>query len=856
MAQAAAKNTRTSFAPSTGRLSQTSAHPTPSSQQMNDWSNILSSTSSTDRLRDSYAQDGTRPEIKSKRRSIRNSILLSRPKKIKRQNITADSVAQMSPLTAIAEYSRSSSDIPLSELPTHVTPKRTPEKRPESSAWPLPKAEPGPSGMTPSSSRTNAIRAIMPEPIEERRSEDVQELQMPTFGREESQTSILSPPKLTRECSSGSMPFHPIPPLPLFAKSKQAEAVRRAGSPSRESYKSVETTASSILETPFGDAQEFLTPNPSPIHLDKSGLPSQEELEQGWETSVSELGSPSTKGALRDFREKRSSKNFGLEVLPNDNRSRSQQQSDVFVPRRASTSPRRMSRPNLKRASTSASNNPYAKYAGYTSFRNSAKRHSMFANVETVSRASSQRSGVQRENHSKLSEHGLKKRPNSIASSSSAHWEWPLLGDSDGGETPRNSRKGHRRQNCVRISIPVSYSMTFPPTAEEPEEEKTPEVTRTVKQEELVVAEDKIIYDKVETHISPFRDPNRPVLKPVRRDGFVEVPLTRPEDKKIESVPSSAKKAGKKPQDIQVPSRKDRKLSVFPTPLQSPTYIYGQPETPPEKTPPPCAEMTPSFGLEIPPSPKEPTSPCPSAYRIRGPRTPPRARSPRLRTAGVNSASPRRSSKTPQATATNTEAPWSTDNGILDSVMQLRRMNSEVMEDKRDRTMQVYRNLGRNSRSVSASSSFRDSFRDSIMSLKALTEVADSRNRSRSHVTIPDPARVRDGKENAPSPTAFRTRSNAPSPEASRTNMPFSKSSLIGLGLSECGLDEVERASRTWEEDYNANRSPDGSAKKNAAAAARKQAASASRTMRRIEKEKERERQASLNKGGSGRETR
>jgi hypothetical protein len=447
------------------------------------------------------------PRSKLKRDRSRHSLTLPRsvrPRKGKKA-IALVNLQQRSPLSAITERSQTNSvaspDLNvIAEMPIHITPKTTPEKdeksdgqnenkapkiamgRPASTAWPLPR--PQWMSVLQQGTRATSVPSELPvpevvEPLAER----------PPLGQRNA--SIISQ-------ESGIAPEQPVPPLP--SNTSGLRYPHRRTSKLRISTASIDTANSSILEDAPASSQSDTDLTSvslfSPLSNSNAGRHADSEV---WDhSSFTRLGSPPGRQTMRSLRMKQMSHGSFRGVIGQDPLQRmgstgqghdTRNDQDPTQARRSASflqvPTEGHQRPPIRHGSlrspprlTVLGPSPLGDLlrhssAGPTGPRQQAQRHSMFEGCGSQSQDTDALRSVSGNNMIPLRS---QKRPASVSAPRPFQWDQATLQPArpatmiDG-----NGRKGHKRQNCIRISNlpPITIGSapnTFPPTVEESEE--------------------------------------------------------------------------------------------------------------------------------------------------------------------------------------------------------------------------------------------------------------------------------------------------------------------------------------------------------------------------------------------------
>ncbi len=383
-----------------------------------------------------------------------------------------------SPLSAITEQSgtntnEASPSVGIAELPTKITPKSTPDKDEDlpirrclSPQWPLTSTarasfNDAPTIIQVPASRKSSLMRINStgHSISPRR---------PSFGqRSISLASTLS-----------IAPEDPLPPLPSITPNHWPAGRR---SRLRLSGASIDTIGSSVLggRTSPSQTETDLTSigvGTPPIDLNPIGLQAYNRDSQGWETAtVITTGSPKARHATkyRSGKAGCSSLRASIGNHASSQKTQSEQVTDSrgpgsLIPRLTGSTLTTVDYSNWKSTVTSRANSvrsyisplvpaPIARTGSGHQTGTVAARHSMYeqhSNIDTLTMDSP----VLREvsgNPTSPIRRPASSRPASIASENPFHWDRNSLqirSSSALRSTPGSQRKGHKRQNCVRIS--------------------------------------------------------------------------------------------------------------------------------------------------------------------------------------------------------------------------------------------------------------------------------------------------------------------------------------------------------------------------------------------------------------------
>ena len=650
-----------------------------------------------------------------RRRSLRNSFSHSlrvpktrHQKKIERA-MPLNPVAR-SPLSVITEISDPTTSIispaiGIAELPTETTPKTTPPRddnvslpaRPDSIQWPLPVLKRMSKDTTPVIQTNSAARNTKLMRMHST-GRNIDPLLMSVGQRSISVASTLS-----------TAPEDPLPPLPLFAPPRHSH---RRDSKMRFSTASTDTVGSSVLgagaTSPSQSGTDFTSVSlASPcIDLNPSGLQDLEPGSDGWEGAAVTIGSPPGKQTKQGYRNRTSAVGSLRASIGSNSLLRSTSTSHGPDRTNGNSLLPRAGRSNL--SSLDASNWMQAPSSTGGSFRNSltasllppiarngmtSERHSMFEQHTGIDKLAPDSAVPQDIAKPSLNRQSSQRRPASVASSNPFHWDQRsrLPETSTARRNPPGSlRRGHKRQNCVRISnlpaIDISRrNSKLPQMVEEEEEQQHPETPPRKKGKipGLILLEqgEEALIDisRQQAQKSPSPSPfhNRPILEPTPR-------LKKPAYSSASSTDSSD--SPRRDSDIFSNSRYD--------PSAPNAFARGIPDRQWPLSPTPQNHVklnqTPLAlrFIEEPYDPESPVLPSPNlrsatlfvgASRVQEPRNLPASR---------------RSSRTssPSPLISRTTKKGSSDD-LRRSVMLLRRMNSET-RDKRDRISKLYRNIG------------------------------------------------------------------------------------------------------------------------------------------------------------------
>jgi hypothetical protein len=457
-----------------------------------------------------------------------------------------------SPLSAITEQSgtnttEASPSIGIAELPTEITPKSTPDRdgniqpigRSLSPQWPL---------TTSNKMSRNGASTIIPVPP----SRNGTVVRMCSAG---SSISPIQPSLLPRTISVASTvsiaPEDPLPPLPSITPNQW-----RTGRKSRLrlSAASVDTIGSSVLG---GERMSLSQPETDltfpglgtpPIDLNPIGLQAYDQEIQGWEpATVITTGSPKARHATK-YRTGKAGYGSLRASIGHSSSSQNAKSSQVtesrdgssFIPRplgsalnpvnvrgwRSNVS----SRANSVRSFVSPSvTDPTARMGSGYKKGTVAARHSMYEQHTSIGRFNMD-PDVLPCGQASPPRRPASSRPASIASENPFHWDRNSLqtGLSSGLRTsPGSQHKGHKRQNCVRISnIPVvdtsCRSSKLPQMTEEEEDSSETAASQTMTIPGLTLIQQEKQFENVDSRqhrldSSPFLI--RPILEPTSWKG-------------------------------------------------------------------------------------------------------------------------------------------------------------------------------------------------------------------------------------------------------------------------------------------------------------------------------------------------
>ena len=618
-----------------------------------------------------------------------------------------------SPLSAITEFSdpntstrEVSPSMLIAEMPTETTPKPTPPSinqenyppRPLPTAWPL--------AVTKRKSQD-----VGPITADTRKDRNTTIMRMNSTGHSMAPNRpSMGQRSISMSSSMSSAPEGPLPPLPI--KMAPSTKLQRRSSNIRSSVASTTTVDSSVLgNTIFSASKDGSEDSSLTRASPRLELERHEQQTHSWEPSTMTMGmSPgrqkkhSYRNGIANVSSLRASN--GINSLlraastsrANEGRTRdtSLQQSDLATIDASSWNPDLSIRNGSFRKSLSPSlPAPIARPGPAFGARSVSKRHSMYEQLNG-SGTFSNPFLVQDSSRSNdaSGRRPSQPRPASVASSNSFQWDSHIV--SNGRDA---SVRGHKRQNCVRITNlpPVDMSRRnskLPQMTEEEEEQlEEPAVKNAaIPGLALIQPEDEMVIRRISQRElqpspspSPFR--NRPILNPTSR-------LRRPTWSRASST-----------EDCDSP-RPDS--DVFGSQYDPKTPILFGASTPEKAwplTPTPASniklnQQTPSRlnPISEPYDPESPILPSPTLLSaalfpnnprsgIKGPRAPPSTYSNR---------SSRNASPSPIIARQKQSA-----DDLRRSVMLLRRMNSDTLN--KDCVSKIYRNIADEYRASSSS---------------------------------------------------------------------------------------------------------------------------------------------------------
>jgi hypothetical protein len=674
-----------------------------------------------------------------------------------------------SPLSAITEFSDSntrdvSPAIGAVELPTEITPTTTPprhrdvakEPQPMSTQWPL--------------------------RSDKRRSQDVMQtatgfgndrnnalMRMNSTGRSVGPSRVSLGQRSVSMASTISVaPGDPLPPLPTIVTSRYPQ---RSDSRVRSSMASTDTVGSSVLGTvgfpPSHDVTDQIdsTAESPRVALSPSLLQEYESRPESWGPTAVTVGTPpgtKTSHGLRNgaagigsFRAsignplpRMTSINQGPGTMQYDNID-GLADSGLTTIDASTWGPGLSARGNSFRKSLSPSlPAPVAGYGLPRQYRRPAARHSMYEQRSGIGKISWNPAVLEGNSSYEVSPNRRPPhpRPASVGPSDPFQCDQkklPILPNLNFNKSPGSQNRGHKRQNCVRISIlpAVDVSRKAEKLSQMAEEDEQPETPmrgdNNIPGLHLIEQYgDNLTYKPAPpggpASLSPFR--NRPVLYPTSR---TRATYSRASTRESPASPRPDFDVfGASPYDPKTPSifgsaSLGRHWPLSPTPLNNVKL-----------------NATPSAALKTISEPYDPESPIlpsptlisatlfPRKYTLHGPRNlPSGAHSGRSSRTTSPSPLQRMSHNSNSTTTANTKR--SGDDDLRRSAMMLRRMNSDLNSTSRDRVSKIYRNITNeyagslssiNSRSPSVAdgtrgpSSVNENENDNLVPLPLITE--------------------------------------------------------------------------------------------------------------------------------------
>ena len=629
-----------------------------------------------------------------------------------------------SPLSAITEFSDpnpttrdASPAIGAVELPTEITPTTTPPRpgdmlnagRPFSTQWPL--------------------------RVDKRRSQDV----MPTatgYGVDRNSSLMrinstghsIDPSRVSLGRRSISMastisvaPGDPLPPLPTIFVNRHPQ---RNNSRVRSSVASTDTVGSSVLGTAIfsashdGTEDTELTVESPRIALSPSLLHEYGSRPESWGPTAVTMGTPPGTQTSRGLRNGgagigsfRASIGNPLSRITSTSQAPISSQYDrpdglagpiLTAIDQSGWDSGQPARGNTFRKSLSPSlPAPVNRYGLPHQYGKPAARHSMYEQHIGIGKISFNANSLREASGDEISPtlRPSQPRPASVGTSKPIHWDQNLLStlrNVDLNKSPTSQRRGHKRQNCVRISnLPPTdggwRARELPQTAEEEEQLETPKKQRSdIPGLSLVQEKEDVVYKLVPSEgppsPSPFR--NKPTLNPTSRSW--QMPHSRGSNRESSGSPRpdsdvfSASPYDPKTPNIFSTISPDRQWPLSATPLNS----IKLNATPPSTLKPISEPYDPDS--PILPSPTLVSATLfPRKFALHGPRTQPTS----ARSSRAASPSPLQRMSRNANTSTIATKHRSGD-GLRRSVMLLGRMNSDVYNGSQgDRVSKIYRNM-------------------------------------------------------------------------------------------------------------------------------------------------------------------
>jgi hypothetical protein len=628
-----------------------------------------------------------------------NSLNISKTRRQqKNEKAIAKNTLLLSPLSAITEFTDQSTTPNVAELPTSITPRQTPEKqrigrpwgRPASIQWPLPLALRRPKDTPITEVKSIPARdAIL---IRKGSIDITSQLKRPSMGRSISMASAIS-----------DVPAGPLPPLPLG--NVQRYSKQNPGT-ARRSNASLDTIGSSVLGSipnspartnPYNPATPNMGLSSSGLHQFSParargsqsaimiGIAAGRKAEQG---TVKGSGTHSFRASIDEQASIRRVSN-GRTVDRSDQRFKNAHlfEDSLKTIDARHWKPDLPSRPVSYRTAPSPSLPTPIARRPYDVF--TAEHRSMFENKVLVEkRASNPVEGSAGEILTGSPRQLAPPRPASVASGNPYQWDLkpPLLFS----VSPLPLKKGHRRQNCVRISnlpkVDPNRKSKLPEMMEEEEEEEgeygnTPRIPGlTLLEVENGTPALRARASLVEIKASPSPFHNRPHLEPTSRKRASHQRRPSTESQGIPRPDSDV--FTRSPNDPSTPTMFDEKRSGPRNWPLSPTPAYNIKLN---STPPTLSAIE---------EPYEPDSPMLPAPAITSATLFPRKSTVLLgpHTAPASARAPRNASPSPLNGRT---APKGDE--LRRSVMLLRAGNSEGKLF--DHASRLYRNIGEQSMS-------------------------------------------------------------------------------------------------------------------------------------------------------------
>ena len=632
-----------------------------------------------------------------------------------------------SPLSAITEFSDPNTNtcdaspvIGAVELPTDVTPTSTPPRhrdvltgpRPISTQWPLRN--------------------------DKRRSQDVLP-RATSFGvdgnsavmRMNSTGHSIGPNRVSLGQRSISMastislaPSDPLPPLPTIVANRYPQ---RNNSRLRSSMASTDTVGSSVLGTGIfsasydGTEETELTVESPRVALSPSLLQEYESRPESWGPTAVTMGTPPGTMTSRGLRNGgagigsfRASIGNPLSRITSTSQAPATTQYDRS---NGLTGAMQMTtdaggwesslpaHSNAFRKSLSPSlPAPCAPYGLSSRGGKPLARHSMYEQHTGIGKISFNPDVLRDLSGDGISpiERPSQPRPASIGTSHPFQWDQNALStlrDVDFKKSPSSPRRGHKRQNCVRISNipPVDLGRRIsklPQMAEEDEQPETPtKRSSNIPGLHLIPQDDDdLVYKSVPpegpSSLSPFR--NRPILNPTSRSR--RTTYSRASNRaSLGSLRPDSDVFSASPYDPKTPNvfsstSPARQWPLSPTPLNSIKL-----------------NATPSSMLKTISEPYDPESPIlpsptlvsatlfPRKSTLHGPRSQPAGTFSSRSSRTVSPSPLQRMSRNANTSTMATKQRSGED--LRRSVMMLRRMNSDLNSGSQDRVSKIYRNI-------------------------------------------------------------------------------------------------------------------------------------------------------------------
>lgn len=458
--------------------------------------------------------------------------------KIRRPKKTEKAMAQnslpLSPFSAITEFTdQSESTTPnVAELPTSITPRQTPEKlrngrpwgRPASIQWPLPLALRR-SKDTPATVLTS-IPACDSISMRKGSMDNTIQSERTGIGRSISMASALS-----------DAPAGPLPPLPLTNVQRYSQQNYETA---RRSNASLDTIGSSVLGSISNSPTQKRTYNPATPTIDLSspglhqfsparargshfaitvGMAAGKRAQQG---TVSGSGTHSFRASIGEQATLRNTSN-GRTVDRSDQRFKSGHLFDDSLKTidARNWKPDLPSRPVSHRTSPSPSLPAPVARSSYNI--STSARHSMFESQVSVGKRVS--NPVETSAGEILTGSPRQLAPPRLASVASGNpYQWDLKPPSSFSLSLLPLKKGHKRQNCVRISnlpaVGPKRNSKLPEMMEEEEEEESgttriPGLTLLEVENRTPALRARASLVDIKASPSPFH--KRPLLEPTSR---------------------------------------------------------------------------------------------------------------------------------------------------------------------------------------------------------------------------------------------------------------------------------------------------------------------------------------------------